>query len=119
MGIDHVAKEGVDLGKGWNQRAFNQWFGTDSERFLLTQDSSFPSSHAQSVATIFSFLFLEGKEHLPKSVWLYGSLVTGVLTLLTGFSRAYLAMHFVSDVSYSSCFSVPHSLPVLPRFADI
>ena len=66
------------------------------------QDSSFPSSHAQSVATLFFFLFLEGKEHLPYTVWVYVSFVTGGLTFLTGFSRAYLAMHFVSDVRYSS-----------------
>ena len=62
------------------------------------QDSSFPSSHAQAVATLFAFLFFEGKEHLQYTVWLYASFVTGALTLLTGFSRAYLAMHFVSDV---------------------
>ena len=67
---------------------------------FLTQDSSFPSSHAQSVATLFSFLFLEGKEHLPHTIWVCGTFVTGALTLLTGFSRIYLAMHFVSDVRY-------------------
>jgi len=72
-----------------------------------TQDSSFPSSHAQTVATLSSFLFLEGKDHLPYSVWVSASLVTGVLTLLTGFSRAYLAMHFASDVRYSCSLSSP------------
>ena len=71
-----------------------------------TQDSSFPSSHSQSIATIFSFLLLEGKEHLPYTVWFYACLVTGAFTLLTGFSRAYLAMHFISDVRHRS-FSSP------------
>ncbi|KAF9646698.1 hypothetical protein BDM02DRAFT_2978921 [Thelephora ganbajun] len=82
------------------------WVSTKLQRkgSVWEKDSSFPSSHAQSVATLFSFLFLEGKEHLPGTVWLYASLVTGGLTLLTGFSRAYLAMHFASDVRYSPHF---------------
>ena len=78
------------------------------------QDSSFPSSHSQTVATLASFLFLEGKDHLPYNVWFYASLVTGVLALLTGFSRAYLAMHFASDVRYSPCSL---SSPFSARFA--
>ena len=82
------------------------------------QDSSFPSSHAQVVATLFSFLFLEGQEHLPYTIWLYASLVTGALAFLTGFSRAYLAMHFASDVRYSPCF-LYSPLASSPRFVDV
>ena len=69
---------------------------------LLTpiQDSSFPSSHAQSVATLFSFIFLEGKKYLPYTGWIYACILTGTFTVLTGFSRAYLAMDFVSDVRH-------------------
>jgi len=61
-------------------------------------DSSFPSSHSQTVSTILTVLLLEGKNTLPFSTWQVLLYMMGSLTLLSGFSRAYLAMHYISDV---------------------
>lgn len=109
LGVDQVAQKGHGLGEGRQPRFSTKLWPqlTRGPSAFLTQDSSFPSSHTQSVATLFSFLLLEGERHLPHTIWIYATFVTGCLTLLTGFSRTYLAMHFVSDVRCSLLFILP------------
>jgi membrane-associated phospholipid phosphatase len=65
------------------------------------QDSSFPSSHAQAIMTMLSVFLLEGQKAFPPFTLKVIVWVLAVLTFLTGFSRAYLALHYVSDVSDS------------------
>lgn len=62
------------------------------------KDFSFPSSHSQTalhLSTMIYFLFLQGKNEW---YFIITSCIVFTVPLLTGISRIYLGVHFVSDV---------------------
>jgi membrane-associated phospholipid phosphatase len=81
------------------------------------QNFSFPSGHATSAFIFYGLLaYLVWKTELPKSVRFFAGVILLLISLIIGFSRVYLRLHYPSDVVGGFCIGLAWLLVMINLF---